>query len=287
MNSVVLVVGWLLAATSNPAVQEQVAAVASPAPGRVLVVKEAQGYQVRTSLGAMLRGGTVASFRFQKDSGQSSYLTSNAHWRRMRIEAGLNAVRLVAFDPWQRSHGNVGSTVPYPYADFQTPAELTALMQEMDAIVKRATDNKMYVMINYHDVGNYRDPDHTKATDADGRFPFLPTMVNCRRFWRAVANRYKDNTNVFFELTNEACAWFPANYTDRDLQNFKSLYDDVRSFAPSTHVVFCSFANTRTIDNRSMLDVARSLKALGVDFTNASIGFHPLQLLASCGQSTS
>lgn len=246
---------------------------------RVTIVQGAQGWTVRADDGELLRGVAIATYEYQRLAGKSGHLTDPAFWQQMR-SYGLNAVRLVAFDPWQRSHGEPNSTTPFPYADFSNPADLNATLVAMDGVVAMAATHGMYVMINYHDTGGYRDPDHSKPTDAEGHFPYQGTMINLRKFWRAVSARYANRTHVFFEIVNEPVEWSSFHYTDRDLLNFKSIYDDVRARAPQTHVVLCSFANTYSFGQASMLAVANKIRSQGITFQNESIGFHPYNLNA-------
>ena len=266
---------WLLLASLASLFGHSSTSLAQSTPlARVIQFQDGQGYSVRTGQGTLLRGIAVAVYKYQRVTGNAGHLRDPLFWNNLQAQ-GLNSVRLVAFDPWQRSHGDAGTSVPYTFADFSDSVDLAATLSEIDVVVNMAVARNMYVMINYHDTGNYRDPDHSRATDSEGRFPTLGTLTNLRKFWRAVATRYANNPNVFFELTNEPVAWFSFDYSDRDLANFKSIYDDVRARAPSTHVVLCSFANTAAFGKQSVLDVARKLKTLGIPFTNESVGFHP------------
>jgi hypothetical protein len=138
-----------------------------------------------------------------------------------------------------------------------------------------AAKNGIYICLNYHDIGNYRKPD-------------------IRAFWTAMAKRYKDWPNVFFEIINEpsgsnTCAdcttsggWFPEDYDNNnsDLLNFeKEIFDLVRNLAPDTHIILFSFPNTNGFSSTTMLDVVNQFNALYPSFdwqtSNASVGFHP------------
>lgn len=122
----------------------------------------------------------------------------------------------------------------------------------IDKVVNLASQNNMYVMIN-----NSVDP---------GRYD-LPSLT---AFWRAVAGRYKDRTNVFYEMTNEPVAWFPKDYTTKHIADLKGVYNIMRSAAPNTHIVLFTFAN---LDNGPAA-VSTIAKMQGIDYTKASVGFH-------------
>lgn len=122
----------------------------------------------------------------------------------------------------------------------------------IDKAVNLASQNSMYVMIN-----NSVDPGHYD----------LPSLT---AFWRAVAGRYKDRTNVFYEMTSEPVPWFPKDYTTQNIADLKSVHNIMRSLAPNTHIVLFTFAN---LDNGPMA-VSKIATMQGVDYTKASVGFH-------------
>jgi hypothetical protein len=237
---------------------------------RVTIVQTPVGKVVRAGDGTLLRGGAVWVFQYGRRTGHTDYIDDPTYWDAMK-QSGLNAVRLIAFDPWQRSHGDP-TLYPngYEHADLGEPEDVAALLRDMDEVVDAASENGMYVMINYHDTGGYRDPDHKEEGTYGG------TMSYATRFWAMVAPRYADRTHVFYELTNEPVKWFASDYQAEHLKDFYELYDLVRAAAPSTHIVLLSFANTHSPKAQgSMLTVADRLQQLGIDFGNASVGFHP------------
>ncbi len=79
---------------------------------------------------------------------------------------------------------------------------------------------------------------------------------------------------------NEPVQWWPENYTTQVLDDIRILFDQVRAAAPQTHLVLVSCANHMTWkpEEGTLLGVARQLRERGVDFSNASIGFHAYNL---------
>ncbi|WP_186776198.1 cellulase family glycosylhydrolase [Rubripirellula reticaptiva] len=252
-------------------------------PKRPGVFRQNDLVTVRGGDGEMLRGVAVFVFKYRRSDVQQSGVAllddidSDTYWDEL-VDRGINAVRVVYFDPWQRSHGDAGASDPYPFADLDNADDVAATLRDIDKAVEQADRRGMSVMINYHDTGGYRDPLHTVAAD-DRHFSYGESMQYCQRFWKLVASRYRNQAHVFYELTNEPVRWHPNDYTATDLENFASLYGQVRSDAPETHVVLVSAATTASWDRRrNLLFLARELEKRGVDFSNASIGFHPYSL---------
>jgi len=208
-------------------------------------VRVSQG-TVRTDTGELLRGGAVWVYKYGIDTGVTDYARDPAYYRRLR-KARVNAVRVICFDPWQKSHG-------FPFYDFADPRDCQQLLTHLDRVVRLAGEAGLYVLINYHDVGR-ADRDFADA------------------FWKAVAPRYAHQTHVFYELLNEPVQWFPEHYTPDDIAYQERLYQTVRALAPDTHLVLLTFPNTvGFVDGCTMVSVTAQLTA--PDWRNASVAFH-------------
>ena len=100
---------------------------------------------VVSSDGAPLRGAPIWVYGWGKQIGQTAYATDPSYYQRL-IEAGLNAIRLVCFDPWQRSNG-------YPHWDLTVEHDRVGFFDELDRVVAIAIEHGLNVIINYHNSG--------------------------------------------------------------------------------------------------------------------------------------
>ena len=167
------------------------------------------------------------------------YVLPDSYWHFLNATLGLNAVRFGV------KTGHVGRTV-----EQQLPS--------IDLAVERAAANNLYLMIN--------------NAVSSGTYDF----DQLKEFWSAVAPRYKDRTHVFFEMTNEPVKgsphWgMPAQFTDQVLSDLKQIYLIMRNGAPNTHIVMFTTANLWP-DCASWAALVRKMD--GVDWSNASVGFH-------------
>ncbi len=243
VSSVVVAQGGKVDGTSPVRVPTGPLASGLPLRGRVRI----EGGTVVSDRGEHLRGVPVWLYKWGTINGLSEHAQDPAFYRDL-ARLGVNSVRLVCFDAWQRSHG-------FPHYAFDTSAaDRVLLLEQLDGAVAAASRAGLHVLVNYHDVGRL-DLDH------------------CRSFWELVAGRYAGWTNVFYELANEPVPWCPCDWDDDALAEQQSLLATVRDRAPESHVVLCSFANTND-EYRAMVDV---VDALDVDWSNASVGFHCYQ----------
>lgn len=163
---------------------------------------------------------------------------NSAYWRHLS-NLGINAVRLGV------KTGQIGRSVQQ-----QLPA--------LDRAVESAAKNNIYVMIqNSEKPGGYN-------------------LNQLKQFWSVVADRYKNRTHVFYEMTNEPVNGGPhwgnvVQYTDKVRDDLKSVYDIMRRDAPNTHIVLLSTPNLYP-DCQSYAAMIAKIK--GVDWSKTSVGFH-------------
>ena len=286
-----LELAWGESSDGKPALMDFKAVVLTPSgdwkvnvlrrvdPPRVKIDRNEHGLRVVGGDGQLLRGTSVMVFKFDRDRGASDYLHDGLYWDRLE-EYGFNAIRLCYFEPYQKAHGFANDPKPFPYADIHDPDDRAELFAELDYLVDTAAARGMVVLLNSHNTGGYRDPDHSGPTDAGGEFAYLDTMKDLEVFWREAARRYAKRTHVFFEPMNEYVKWRPGQWTDRDIEDTKVIYDLIREEAPETHISLLTFANDwpkaeEGREPQTMHSLASRLKDLGVDFSNASIAFHP------------
>ena len=259
-------------------------------PGRVQIRDMYHGKSVVGAQGELLRGASVAVFKFRRDTlGEPGnptvdYATDPAFWDQMK-GAGVNAVRVVFFDAFQRLRGdfNVDPNRPFPFASLSTADAMlqgitdrraaqrqavidrNTMLADIDTIVNLAADRQMYVLLNYHDVTGYQDADfETGLQNGQKQFPYKDSMDYLIRFWKAVAPRYANRTHVFYELMNEPVGFHPNDYERTHVKDIVRIYHLVRSLAPETHLVLGSFTTTATFGSRSMLRVAYETETIRI-----------------------
>ncbi len=197
--------------------------------------------------GKLLRGTTLWHYRYGQLHHEEYYTLDPEYWLENK-KYGLNCFRLVCFDPWQKKRGFVSTS-------FENEAQTEIFLSHLDSLVSLAKKLQMYLIINYHDVGNFDKQYHSK-------------------FWFVVAPRYAKEEFVLYELFNEPVEWFPADYSDDFLNYQEHIYSSVRKYAPETMLILFSFPNTSNKGKgRSMLDIVRLSKS--IDWSNCVVGFHP------------
>jgi hypothetical protein len=95
---------------------------------------------------------------------------------------------------------------------------------------------------------------------------FNQTFVT--QFWDFYAPRYKDKTFVVYEIMNEPQAW-SAPYNTKTLAMEKGAYDQIRKYAPDTHILMMSYSQPN-----SWAKAADECANLGISWDNASVAFH-------------
>ena len=111
------------------------------------------------------------------------FLVGQNHWNRSYFEEmknwGANVVRFPIHPRAWRKHGE---------ADY---------LNLLDQGIAWATELGMYVIIDWHSIGNLR----TQLYQSPG---YETTLKETFEFWRTIAGRYKDHTTVaFYEIYNE------------------------------------------------------------------------------------
>jgi endoglucanase len=110
-------------------------------------------------------------------------IVSDGHWNRRFFEEARNwGSNLIRFAVHPRSWQKHGAS---------------AYFEILDKGVEWATDLGMYVIIDWHSIGNLNEEKFTGKG-------YITTMAETIDFWQQIAKRYKGNNTVaFYELFNE------------------------------------------------------------------------------------
>lgn len=114
--------------------------------------------------------------------------------------------------------------LPVQVKEWDRVGEAAYIRDRLDPAVKICTKNKVYCIIDWHQIGAWNDP----------------TIVNkMKTFWKAVAPRYAANTNILYEVFNE-----PTEPTTSTRENWlawrraaQPWVDDIRRAAPNTLIL--------------------------------------------------
>jgi hypothetical protein len=220
------------------------------------------GSTVLTADGEVLRGNAIWLWRAKllNNPAVLEYAFEEEYYQAL-ADSGVNFVRLCIYT---QANDWGGGT------NYHNAAEVEFLLERTDSVVNFASKYGMYVMINYHDVGDYMgeygNPDAT-------------TMGYLKDFWDVFAPYYKNRTHVFYELVNEP-AFGCSNFTDDLLNDMDEIYNYVQPMVPETHLSLLCITGAvgKSWDNRTMdqvVDRYLQLHPNSVDWSNASIAFHP------------
>jgi hypothetical protein len=139
-----------------------------------------------------------------------------------------------------------------------TMEDVTGDIARMDAAVAAANATGMYVIAaNFSNAGSSGN-----CTTA---------WNNSATLWSGIAARYKDNTNVIFELHNEPDLSAPGGCGNAS-SNMNSLYNTARGAAPNTPIIAWSFSSP-TASTSNNLD-SQIASATSINYSNTVIGVH-------------
>lgn len=192
-----------------------------------------QNNSIRSDTGSLLRGVTFAL----DGPGEiaTNYSNTRSNWQKFR-DLKFNLVRM----PFALSYYGIALSTQLPY---------------MDAMVAHAGATGMYVMFMYDN--NYG----VKAFD------------ECFSVWPTICDRYKNNTNVLFEMGNE-WVWGADEWSTSELNQVGDLYTAMHNAAPNSFIgclMLSSMENTNAAV--SAMNTVRN-RAGAANFNKAFIATH-------------
>lgn len=211
---------------------------------------------LRSDQGTPLRAATSWVWKPNETPGR---LSTPAFFKQMR-QAGLNAVRVIAFDVWEaEKYGG-------QYArNFDDPVFLKNLRGLIETTVNQCSRYGMYCIINAHNsIGN-----------------FSPEIT--RKFWRVMAPYFANRTHVIYEEANEPLTGtgIEANYSfayGPTLAALRALHNEVRAAAPNTHLMILTPSGINGwgyVDALArVVQMFEQLPGPAIDWTNTSVAYH-------------
>ena len=175
-----------------------------------------------------------------------SFAKNKANWIKLRDTYKMNAVRLCWIGPWYKDRN---------WANW-SPQEL---MPHIARCVQIANETGMRVIINYHNVGEKDRP----TVDYNRNHDLL------MEFWRLVAQRFKNNDRVYFEITNEPTFNQKTYLHPTFKKNLMEVYRLVRNIAPNRELLMFSFNST----GYDIIEVVNAYKNQ-IDWSKTTIAFH-------------
>jgi hypothetical protein len=222
-----------------------VARVADPLGGPSLKV-------LRTDAKTPLRAGTA--WLWSKE-----WQEEPAEYYAMMRGKGLNAVRIVLFDTWEKEAG-------YGATNWEDAAYRKVAMARIERAVNYCSQNGLYAIINSHN-----------------KIPEFDVAYN-QALWKYVAPEFRNRTHVLYEVDNEALSGTGINgtgqYADpiQRLQDLRDTFSLVRQKAPNTHVMVLTPSGVSGwgfVDGMARMTAKFvSLPGATIDWTKTSVAYH-------------
>jgi hypothetical protein len=186
-----------------------------------VLAKAQQTGTLRDTKGEIIRGTPMVLGGNNTLASAVSYTLNPASWTALK-DKKVNTVRVCWVDPYYEDRPEWG-------ASYRSEKRM---LDEFDICLKNAKAAGLNLMINYHHVGEYTKTFSSPSLD----------MSRLRKFWQAVAPRYKDEDNVYYEIVNEPIFGQAQGY---NMQPFKGklleIYNDVRLAAPKRQILMFTF----------------------------------------------
>ena len=191
-----------------------------------------------------ISGNTLVTSNGEKLRGVNALLSNtiylnNSWWENLRDNYNLNTVRM-----------DVTITTPIDSCSTLDAGNLDIIFSNLDDAIEIAEFMGMYIIINNKSCccGNYNQD--------------LAEL-----FWSEAAVRYKDNTNVIYEIQNQPTT--AGVYYSADIQFENDMYSYIRALAPDTHII-CWSSSRISESTKDYID-----SAIDINYVNASVGLQP------------
>jgi len=207
------------------------------------------GYNVILSdSNTLLRGVSLSWDGGDPYGSQSKVMPTQAKLNALATTYGLNTLHLYLEGDSAGANGN-NNPIGYNAAD-------------CDILVQRCADAGLYLIITIGCNGKNGQMNLAWSTN----------------FWNFYGPRYKDQTHVIYEAHNEPASNSLWTWSANDWNNQIALYNTIRSVAPDTFILLCSFMGFAGDNNiNSVYDPrnrANYLAANGVSWANAGMAYH-------------
>ncbi|MCR8632262.1 glycoside hydrolase family 5 protein [Paenibacillus radicis (ex Xue et al. 2023)] len=206
---------------------------------------------LKTSDNKLIRAGVAWYGKCYADP--TSRSEDPKYWQRTK-DVGLNAIRVTNWD--ERSfNGTIGADCTEVEGEQKGGWAIADNLSHLDIMVQHAKDNGLYLIIT---------PGDTPGT-------FNKNYLT--QFWSVAADRYKDETHVIYEITNEPVKWRPSDYSNANLNDLAAVYQIMRAAAPNTPILNLSFSHA---DESMNAKVASFTTKAGIVWANGKdiVSFH-------------
>jgi len=201
---------------------------------------------VRTDAGTPLRGASpwIEKKQVQLSSIREGFIKDQSN-------AGMNSIRLVWFEAWQKGAGYDA------YTNFDNPSEVAHCLEMIETYVNLCSKYGMYCIINFH-----------------SGFGFVYDVAYATQMWSVVADHFKDRTHVAFEIANEPCNDFSLWMGNAEMQKYANVYNIVKTAAPASMQIVLT-PNRLPDSYPTAVDLATKFESLtSIDWSNTVIGYH-------------
>jgi len=217
---------------------------------KIVKIKDIRGGDsllvVRTDANTQIRG---ISPGIEKKQTQLSSIREG--FIKDQSNAGMNAIRLIWFEAWQKGAGYAAFT------DFNNPTEVAHCLAMIEIYVNLCSKCGMYCIINFH-----------------SGFGFVYDEAYATQMWTIVAAHFKNRTHVAFEIANEPSNDFNAWMGNAEMQKYANIYNLVKSLAPNTLQIVLT-PNRLPDSSPTAVDLATKLASLTtIDWSNTVVGYH-------------